>query len=253
LNETYEEDSLINHIFLLHDKIIDYKFNEKEINIAREYNFLNIFIKSDNLFLIDYFIDLFYNFNFIYTIKINKNDLNIVKINKNKDKMIENNKISNETKIIETIENIRKINNYKDLIIIYGKSPLLNKLDNSVMKNIIIEKDFLNNEKLYELYENDLMKKNHLLLKERLDNISNEKTNLDLYVFGKLKLEIKDAIENYLIKELYIEDKKFEKLKTFVDDSFLNFKIIIIKSLENGDIADNFIKEYNGIMAIKYY
>lgn len=254
LNDNFQEDSLINYIFLLENNVIEYKLNEKEINTALEYNFLNIFIKSDNIFLIEYFIDLFYNFNFIYTIKMNKNDLSIIKMNKNKDKIIENNKISNETKIIENVENIRKINNYKDLIIIYGKSPLINKLDNNDIKNnLYIYKDFLNNDQLYELYENDIMKKNHLLLQERLDNISNEKTNLDLYVFGKLKLEIKECIESYIVKELYIEDKKLEKLKTFIDESFFNFKIIVIKSLENGDIGYNFIKDYNGIMAIKYY
>ena len=254
LNDNFEENTLINYIFLLQDNIIEYKLNEKEINTAREYNFLNIFIKTDNTFFIEYFIDLFYNFNFIYTIKVNKNDLSIVKMNKNKDKIIENNKINNESKIMENVENIRKVNNYKDLIIIYGKSPLLNKFDNTDNKNnLCIYKDFLNNDQLYELYENDLMKKNHLLLKERLDNISNEKTNLDLYVFGKLKIEIKDAIENYIVKELYIEDKKLDKLKTFIDESFFNFKIIVIKSLENGDIGYNFIKDYNGIMAIKYY
>ena len=253
LNDNFQEDSFINYIFLLHDKIIEYKLNEKEINTALEYNFLNIFIKSDNLFLIEYFIDLFYNFEFIYTIKLNKNDLSIIKINKNKDKTIETSKINNEIKIIESIENIRKINNYKDLIIIYGQSVLLNKLDHLTKNNLYIYKDFLNNSNLYELYENDLMKKNHLLLKEKLDDISNEKTNLDLYVFGKLKFEFKDAIENYLVKELYIEDKKLIKLKTFIHESFFNFKIIVIKSLENGDIAYHFIKDYNGIMAIKYY
>ena len=74
-----------------------------------------------------------------------------------------------------------------------------------------------------------------------------------MYIFGKLKFEIKEAIESYSIKELYIEDKKIEKLKSFIDETFLNFKIIPIKSLDDGDIAYNFIKNYNGIMGIKYY
>ena len=68
-----------------------------------------------------------------------------------------------------------------------------------------------------------------------------------------LKIEIKDAIESYSIKELYIEEKKLNKLKEFIDHTLLNFKIINIKSLENNDIADSFIKNYNGIMGIKYY
>ena len=79
------------------------------------------------------------------------------------------------------------------------------------------------------------------------------KKNIDLYVFGKLKFEIKDAMESYLLKELFIEDKKLENLKEFVSNEFFNFKIYPIKVLEVGDSAYNFINSYNGIMGIKYF
>jgi hypothetical protein len=262
LNDNYAEDSdcTINSIFLVHDKIIENKLTNEDINNAKYFKFYNIQIYCETLFKIDYFIDLFYNFNFIYSIKLNKNDYNISKFNKNKEKEIENSKISNEDKITELVDNIRKNNNYKELIIIYGKSPIISKLENkteskseSKIKNTVLYNDFLNREALYNLYENEIMKKNHLLLKEKIESLNNEKTNVDLYIFGKLKFEIKDSIESYLIKELYIEDKKLDKLKTFVDESFFNFKIIPIKSLEDGDVAYNFIKDYNGIMGIKYY
>lgn len=243
-------EQYINSIFLVQDKVIEYKLNNNEIKIALKYNILNIFQKIDNKFCIEYFIDIFNNFEFIYAFRLNKNELIIKELNKNKELEINKINISNEIKIVEEIENLRKT--YKDLIIIYGNSTFLNKLDNA-NKNIIIVKEYISKENIYHLYEIENMKKNHLLLEKRLNDMKNEKTNIDLYIFGKLKLEIKESIESYLIKELYIEDKKLEKLKTFIDESLLNFKIIIIKSLENGDIADNFIKDYNGIMAIKYY
>jgi hypothetical protein len=253
INDTFnDENIIINNIFLIHDKIINYKLNNNEINIAITYNFLNIFLKTDTYFYIDYFIDLFYNFNFIYTIKINKNDMYIIKLNKNKEKELESIKLSNENKILEEIDKIKKIHNYKEIIIIHGVSPFISKIDNKI-KNIIIEKDFCNRDTLYTIYENEIMKKNHELLEKKINDMQNEKCNLDLYVFGKLKLEIKDAIESYLLKELYIEDKKLDKLKTFIDESYLNFTIIPIKSLVNGDIGDIFIKNYNGIIGIKYY
>ena len=165
---------------------------------------------------------------------------------------MENFKNSNEQKIYEEIENIRKNNNYKDIIIIYGNSPLLSKIDIN-LKNIIVEKQNINKEDLYNLYESEIIKNNNLQLEKKLLDLQNSNTNLDLYVFGKLKNEIKEAIEMYLLKELYIEDKKLEKLKKIVNNDFLNFKIIEIKSIKDGDIAHNFIKDYNGIMGIKYY
>jgi len=252
IEDNYNEEDIINNIFLVHNKLINYKLNDNEIKTSQTYNFNKIFLKCDTFFYIDYFIDLFYNFNFIYTLKLNKNDLFINQINKNKEKELENFKANNELKIYEEIENIRKNNNYKDTIIIYGNSPLLTKID-TTNKNIIIEKDNLNRDQLYNLYETENIKKNHILLEKKLSDMQNPNTNLDLYVFGKLKIEIKEAIEMYLLKELYIEDKKLENLKKFVDNNFLNFKIIEIKSLKDGDIGYNFIKNYNGIMGIKYY
>jgi len=252
LNVNYTENDIINSIFFVYDNITFYKLTINDIKCAREYNFINIYYKTDTNLHIDYFIDIFNNFEFIYNIKINKTDMFIIKNNKNKEKeeIIEKN--TNENKIMEKIEILRK--SYKDIIIIHGNSPIITKLEKLITKNdIILVKDFLSKEDVYELYEKEQMIKNHVLLEKRMNDLQNEKCNIDLYVFGKLKIEIKDAIESYMLKELYIEDKKLDKLKTFVDESFFNFKIIIIKVIENGDIGEQFIKNYNGLMGIKYY
>ncbi len=252
LETNYNEEVSLNSIFLLHDKIIVHELNKSEMETSEYYNFPKIFIKCDTKFSIEYFIDLFYNFNFIYAIKINKNEYNIIKLNKNKMKLLQNGKVNNEEKIIELIENIRKNENSKDYIILYGNSIILNKFEN-FNKKVILIKELLNNDDLYKNYENEIIKENNNLLKKRLDELKNENTNYDLFVFGKLKFEIKDAIESYMLKELYIEDKKLEKLKTFISDEFLNFKIYSIKSLYPGDDASTFIKDYNGLMGIKYF
>ena len=253
LKELYEEETIINKIFLLHDKIFQYNLLESEIKTAITYNFPKIIHYCETTFYVDYIFDLFYNFDFIYNIRCNKSDCQIIVLNKNKEKTIKIEKINNEQKIIEGIEFIRKEENYKELIIISGNSPLLDKIP--IQKNILVVKNnnLQNSKEIYEIYENQLMKNNHQALEKRLNDIQNSNTNLDLYVFGKLKFEIKDAIESYVIKELYIEECKLEKLKTFVDKEFFNFKIFVIKSLENSDIADQFIKDYNGIMGIKYF
>ena len=254
LKQNYDENYIINNIFLINDKIVDYKLNKTEINTCETYKFSKIIYKIDFKFLIDYIVDLFTNFHFIYSIKINKNEAVVNKFNRNKELEEENYKSINENKINEIIENIRKNNNYKDIIFICGGNNNNNNLLSKInLKDIILQKEIGNKDQLYELYENELMKKNHILLQKRLDDMKNDKTNIDLYVFGKLKIEIKDAIESYSIKELYIEEKKLNKLKEFVDSSFFNFKIIIIKILEENDVANLFIKNYNGIMGIKYY
>jgi hypothetical protein len=253
LKENYEsiENYILNSIFLLNDKVFEYKLSCSDIKIAHEYSFQKVYFKSDIKFHINYFIDFFCNFDFIYTIKVNKNELSIIKLNKNKEKELEKLKLNNENNIVESIDIIRRNYNYNDYIIIYGNNQILNKLNN--IKNVVIKKELINREDVQILYENESMKKNIIELERRLNDIKNVNTNIDLYIFGKLKVEIKDAIEAYSIKELYIENKKLDKLKEFVDNDLLNFKIIPIKSLEIGDSADTFIKDYNGIMGIKYF
>ena len=249
----YKEDENINSIFLIDDKIFEYNLLNNDIKNAKEYNFIKFYIKTDIVFNINYLIDLFNNFEFIYTIKLHRNEFNIIKINKHKEKKISEIKVSNELELIENIEKIRKDYNYKDLIIIYGISAYLKSEYIEKIKNTLIIKEILNRNILYSYYEDELMKKNHIELEKRLNDLQNSKTNIDLYIFGKLKIEIKDAIESYSIKELYIEDRKLELLKKFIDNDLLNFKIYTIKSLKNGDIAEQFIKDYNGIMGIKYF
>jgi hypothetical protein len=249
----YKEDDFINSIFLIDDKIFEYKLLTSDIKNAKEYNINKFYLNTDIIFNINYLIDLFNNFDFIYTIKLHRNEFEIIKINKNKEKKIIDNKISSESHIIENIEKIRIDYNYKDLLIIYGISNYLKSDNLEKNKNILIIKEILNRNVLYSYYEDELMKKNHIELEKRLNDIQNIKTNIDLYIFGKLKVEIKDAIESYSVKELYIEDRKLELLKKFIDNDLLNFKIYSIKSLKSGDIAEQFIKDYNGIMGIKYF
>lgn len=255
INDNYKDDQKINSIYLISDKIFEYKLNKNEIQTASDYKFSKIEIINDNNFKISYLIDLFYNFNFIYTIKLNKGSLTINKMNKNKEKILDELKINNENKIIESIENIRKNENYKDYIIIYGSSQYFTKFgdNNTNLKNVIINKEFINKKEQFELYENECFKKNNIELGKRLDDIKNPNTNIDLYIFGKIKYEIKESVESYSVKELYIDNNKIERLREVINEEYLNFKIIPIKSTEVGDIASIFIKDYNGIMAIKYY
>ena len=41
--------------------------------------------------------------------------------------------------------------------------------------------------------------------------------------------------------------------KDCIEPECFNFKIIPIRSLENGDIGSKFIEDYKGLMGIKYY
>jgi hypothetical protein len=250
------ENMIINNIFLINDKILEYQLKESEINILIEYDIIKLYMKFDNVFHIDYFYDLLYNLKFIYVMKVNSADCIIYKCNKNKEKKLSQQKISDFKSIILLCDKIRLDETYKDIIYIISTSTpsTLNFNKGHDPKNIIfIKNSIFSRNEIYDLYEKEIYKKNNIELEKRMNELNNEKTNTDLYVFGKLKDVVKDYIETYSIKELYIEEKKIKRLKEITEADCLNFKIIPIISLEEGDIASVFIKNYNGILGIKYF
>ena len=253
IKKLYElgEEYIVNSIFLINDDIFEYKLNKIEINTIVEYKLKEIFFILDNHFHIPYLLDLFMNFDFIYSICISKNNAQLIKLNENKNKIVYENKINNENELNEIITICKNEYNYKNLIIIYGESLLLNKLESTKNYIVINEKQKYN--EIYSIYQEKIYKNNLELLEKKLNELNNEKTNLDLFVFGKLKMEIKEAIETYSLKELYIEERKLELLKDILEPEYFNFKIILIRSFQNGDIGYKFINDYKGLMGIKYF
>jgi hypothetical protein len=235
------ENHKINSLFFIDHDIIEIKLEEKELQIARQYQLKNPFYKTDSLFLIEYFKDFFCNGDYMIYIKINKLKMEIKKFTKYKQFVMTKN-FKDEVDIENELENYKNNNQ----VYIYGlvKTKLNDKFH-------LLECD-MDIETFLNYIEKKKIKMNHEYLEKRLSDLKNEKTNLDLYVFGKLKT-IKEAIESYQLKELYIEKQKHEKLKLFIDKEFFNFKIYIIESIDKNDIGETFISNYNGIMGIKYF
>ncbi len=255
---SYEPIQKVNSIFfyLNEDSIKgEYILKENEISILNEYGFKNYIYRNESRFPIDELKDIFTNFDFLQIIQLNQQNLKHMKMNRYKHKELMTMKVSNDTQVIEVLERIKKEENIKEQkIIIYGQSQILNQLKTNKQsaKNIILKDENMTREDIWKLNEDEKMKENLRYLNEKMEGINNEK-NIDLYVFGRIKKEIAEHIENYMLKELFIEERKVDILKTCVGEETLNFKIIPIRSLESGDIGQEFIEKYNGLMGIKYY
>jgi hypothetical protein len=183
---------------------------------------------------------------------VERNQIKLKKINSSKIKVLDIIKFVNEKNLVEIIN--EKIVEYKiDELYILTKTNFYKSLLNEKNSKYICFDEEYSNDKLLEKIKINNYEKNHLLLEKRLKELSNPNTNLDLFVFGKLKKEILESIESYSLKELYIEERKLEILKGCLDESYFNFKIIPIISIKEGDIGSKFIEEYKGLMGIKYY
>ena len=246
------DDISISSIYLLNEEINEYKLEEKEKEVLKEYNCKNIYISNNVEFELEYINNLLYNFDFNYSCLVEKSQIIINKINSTKMKELCVIKFVNEKNLVEIIND--KISEYKiEELYIHTKTNFYKSLVNEKNSKYICFDEEYTNDKLLEKIKISNYEKNHLLLDKRLKELSNPNTNLDLFVFGRLKKEILEAIESFSVKELYIEERKIIILKDCLDDSHFNFKIIPIISLKEGDIGSKFIDEYKGLMCIKYY
>ena len=242
----------ISSLFLLNDDIFEYKFSDKDKGTIKEYKLRDFYVKKDVIFDIDYILDVFTNFEFNYCCQVTKGHLKFKKINSNKNKVLNENKFTNDKNMIELINSFLLENKINEMLV-SGQSNFVKCLIDERNNKIFVKGEDMDNSEINSYFHMKKYERNNNLLEGRLNELSNPNTNLDLFVFGKLKKEILTAIECYQLKELYIEERKLEKLKQFVDGNCLNFKIVPIQILKQGDVAEKFIKDYNGLMGVKYY
>ncbi len=254
--EVLEETEKVNSIFFLSEEenlSEEYVLTKKEIQTLQEYQFKTFIYRPEERFIVEELKDIFTNFDFLQTIQMNQLNVTHRRMNRYKQKECMTMKVTNDTQVIEALERIKKEENVKDQkIIVYGQSPILNQLKNRNLSWIICKDQNMTKEEIWSLNEDEKMRENLRILEERMRGIQDEK-KVDLYVFGRIKIEIKEHIDNYLLKELFIEERKIKILEGIVEPESLNFKIYPIRSLEKGDIGDRFIEEYKGLMGIKYF
>lgn len=230
--------------FLDDDQVHALDLSSRQISLAKEYKMINPYYKCGERFECAYFSDFFLNDKFLIYLQLQKYKSTIKQWTLTKEKSWT--KDCKDDKELEKY--LEELKLQFGMVYINGlKSATFNPPWLVKMENHYSRSDF------FIWIEKNKQLHHHAALEKRLQDLQNSKTNLDLYIFGKLKHDILPAIENYQVKELYIERKKLEKLKTLVDADALNFTIIPIDIIERGDTGDRFIQDYNGLMGIRYF
>jgi len=235
LNTIRQQTGSMDALFFIGDEAHRFHLTPRHNELVQEFKLYNPYYKTDFMFQADFFQNFFCNDKFYIMISLEKK-LNIYYYNPSKEKKIVINVPSDLQKEIELYE---KDANTVGIYTVGVKDSKWNQLP-----RVMSKKEFL------DYLELQSVKKNNQELEKRLNEMQ---INPDLFVFGRLKFEMLEAIESYQLKELFIDEKKLEKLKMICDASYLNFKIFPIKSLQTNDVADRFIKDYKGLMGIKYF
>lgn len=222
-----------------------YKLESSDITMLREYSIPKFTISNDEYFNIEWLIDLFENFKFYDVIINNSNVLTHYQGNLNKKKIIKQNANTDYIKSLTTewfmVGKLMPQNKTKFMIDNLSSS-LQSSSSNPDWKNIISQIEIREtNKKLVELNK----------------HYENMAINPDKYVFGLD--DITEMIFQFNIKELYIHEniKKnfYDKIVEKDLSSNINFNIITIDSIDSNpsNPSNMFLKNYSGILGIKYY
>jgi hypothetical protein len=244
--DKWDKEIKINHIFLIDKDVHEHKLRNREIGLLKEFNKNNMCIYFENKFKIDYLIDFFTNFNYYDVFECNRLHVNYINITQTKSKTIKSSSCKNEDDL-DTFVSENK-NNSNKYCVIHGQSTLLKKYQS---KWTVFNKK-LENKDIIDEIENTKTYENHKKLETVFDYINDER-KLHLVIYGKIKVEIKNAIEEYRIKELYCNEERLSIVKKQLPNEYYNFPIIIIKKLKDGDISDKLLKDFKGAIGISYY
>jgi hypothetical protein len=237
-DETYINEKLC-YVFLVGDGVFETVIKKKYTQILNEFNVKNIIIKNNNYYEIDYLNDLFLDNTFRHVFYLKNDHASHIYLNKTKKKV--HKKIN--LKHIKLIDYINE--NKQENCLIHGISVHLKKI---VSEDHLIFIKILSDDEIFNEFHKQLMMKNYVDFKKDMGMISNI-NEMHLVSYGK---NIIKDIKNHLIKKIYCTSNMNKKINDKFQ-KYINFEIIIIDSLEIGDIADIFKTNYKGILGIKYY
>ena len=233
-------DEVLNIIILSGKDLNIFNLNKKELIICNKWNLSNFYFESDERFKIVYLKNLLNENHLHIVFEIENFHLKILELDKVKSRIIQNKNIDNE-------DEFKKITDKLKPKFIHGSGSFIKKL--KFLENIYYKK-LTKEETVEKIKEIEIIKNQNILQNEVLSQLQNPNL-MNKFLFGKT--EISKGILEYMIQKLFITKKLFNSLKKNIESEYLNFKIIIIDKLKNGDIGDIFIKNYDGILGIKYY
>ena len=253
----YSKVPYVNSIFLIGEEILAYPLSNEQVQSIKEYNVRNDYFVWGTSFRIDFLTDVLFNQKYCSLLKLSKSSSSFqiehVHCTFYKNKLIESINFTKEDDLISFITGLAKQCKESYVFLYYPHLKFASKTEqlfHELDRVLPFNKQTGIQEMFFEKVISERRRCNDRLEKKCKE--MNDEKKMDTFIFGKKK-DFFEAIECYIIKELYIEESKWNKWKKELDSSLLNFEVIVITSLEKGDFADSWIENYKGMMGIKYY
>jgi hypothetical protein len=240
LDSQFKDNDILNCIILSGRNLNYFTLSQNELKLCNKWNIKNFYIEYDDKFRIKYLKNLFSENKINLIFEFNGDVINIIELDKVKSRFIDKINVDNYNEILDLIEK----NNPK---IIHGIGSTIKKLKD--LNNVYYKR--LSSEEINDIINKmEINESQNILKKEVLNQLSNPAFD-NKFLFGKK--EVSNGIMDYMIKKLYITSSLMRQLRKNISKDYLNFEILEVDSLESGDIGYIFLKDYDGIIGLKYY
>jgi len=238
--ELMEPTQKINAIYLVDDKNkpMGFSLEKSQIEILSEFK----------IPCSQYFCDDGYNIEYIQKLVSSTEIVNVISIDGTSGKLIQIDSVKN--KHHDSTSNL-------DTLISTNKAELIFGTPNTIQafQKKYPDKQYfcgkLSNDQIWEqIIINTNVKTQEKFNTEVLTQMTHP-DKIDLFVFGRKN--VREAILSYAVKKLFVTSDIFAKYKINIPAECFNFDVIIVDKNTSGDYGDTLIKNFDGVIAVKYY
>jgi hypothetical protein len=232
------KDTIINGIYLVGETVKYVPIEKYYIDTLKMFKIGKCNYKFDNYYPIGWLKNFVIERSYVNVVKVKNNDVSITKFNQTKQLTVYNETI----KSFNLIEFL-KTRMEKDIkFLVHGSIKQINDYKNNLCLGI--ENKELKIEEIHEYIEDSFYKENIKELENWLSKIVDPKENHKI-VYNN---DILEQGENGFLETIYCTFENKIKFNTLE-----NIHIKVVKSSKNNEIINNFHKNFNGVLGIKYY
>lgn len=239
--ENMQNRKIISSVFFIHSNPEEVRLTNEWCNVLKSFNVDKYMFKRGDYFDIGYLKSLLTDTSYHDIIHVNNNTLTHFHLNSTKKKTY----FKDDKSTLDVEAYVKE--NVKDYCVVHGVSGAIKNLKST--STMVVNNGFLKDTEIFNMIERILNTKNSESLNEWLNNITNPKL-MHRLVFGK---DIEKRIITKLLKTLYCSPEFHEKIKQKVPEEFHIFEIVVVKSLEKGDIGNVLKTNYSGAVGVTFY
>jgi hypothetical protein len=238
--ETMEPSTFVNSVFLVDDKNKSTGFTLNKTHIQTLSDFK---IPCSQYWYDD-------TFNIVHLKKLVSTDelVNVIYVDGSSGKVIQIDSVKNKhNDMTSNLDNLVSSNKSE---LIFGTPVTIQNLQKKFPDKQYFSGKLSNEQVWNQIVTNTNLKTQEKFNTEVLVQMS-QADKIDLFVFGRKN--VREEILLYGVKKIFITPDIYNKYKTNLPTEYFNFEVNIVDKVTTGDYGDILIKNFEGVVAIKYY